>query len=196
MPQRPDDNGETPENSASDSPRDTKPLKPRRRPGDEIPSGEPPPATVLREASLPAGRDLSAFKAGETDQMRLVPLVPDPLPWRLILQTVHPGQSRIGLNIFQSMTIGRVDMEGDGADLDLTPHGAAELGVSRRHAALIPGTESLGIMDLESTNGTWINGRYLEPGKQHPLSAGDRIELGLLTLVVKQVTVIPRSSVP
>ena len=77
-------------------------------------------------------------------------------------------------------------------DLDLAPHRAAELVVSRLHAVLIPTPEGLFIADLESTNGTWVNGEYLNPDQRHRLMPGDRVELGLLVMAVKSVTRLHR----
>ncbi|MEM7164618.1 MAG: FHA domain-containing protein [Planctomycetota bacterium] len=53
-----------------------------------------------------------------------------------------------------------------------------DLEVSGRHAEVVPAADSKSwwIVDLESTNGTWINGNEID-GKA-PLSSGDRIELG------------------
>jgi pSer/pThr/pTyr-binding forkhead associated (FHA) protein len=52
----------------------------------------------------------------------------------------------------------------------------------------------LQLSDLGSTNGTWINGAYLEPGQRYPLSSGDKVEVGLLRLIVRSVTLMSRSS--
>ena len=41
-----------------------------------------------------------------------------------------------------------------------------------------PGTESVFVQDLGSTNGTYINGRKLNPNEQVPISESDRIILG------------------
>ncbi len=56
--------------------------------------------------------------------------------------------------------------------------------VSRRHAVIVPDAGGFACSDLGSTNGTWLNGRLLEPGKTHPLQNGDQMRLGLLTVMV------------
>jgi hypothetical protein len=53
--------------------------------------------------------------------------------------------------------------------------------VSRLHARLIWDGESYLISDLNSRNGTDINGRLLEPGEEYRLESGDRIRLADLT---------------
>ncbi|MGC4001232.1 MAG: GGDEF domain-containing protein [Anaeromyxobacter sp.] len=51
--------------------------------------------------------------------------------------------------------------------------------VSRRHARIVPEGDGHRIIDLESTNGTFVNGRSV---RDHRLAAGDRIELGSCVL--------------
>jgi pSer/pThr/pTyr-binding forkhead associated (FHA) protein len=81
--------------------------------------------------------------------------------------------------------IGRRDsMSGIEPDLDLTPFGAQELGVSRIHAAFRRGDEVLSIVDLDSANGTFLNGQRLAPNQSRLLRDGDEIRLGKLVLHV------------
>ncbi len=70
-------------------------------------------------------------------------------------------------------------------DMDLGPFGAAEKGVSRRHAKITYKDGQTWIIDLSSMNGTWINGQALEPIMEYPLRDGDKLRLGKLELVVK-----------
>lgn len=181
------------------SDQDTRPLKPLRPVDlhhDDSPTGtiDPPRATILQEAKPSKWLDrLPPTHLDETDRVRLLPRLPDPVPWRLILQMVQPGQTRIGLNVWKSMIIGRADLTANvNPDLDMTPHQAHELGVSRQHAVLTPGNNALFVSDLESKNGTWVNGKYLPPGVRYPLSEGDQIEFGLIKLVVKTVSPLVR----
>lgn len=57
------------------------------------------------------------------------------------------------------------------------PIGAAD--VSRRHARIVPDAEGHRVVDMGSTNGTWVNGRPITSRKLVP---GDRIELGSCVL--------------
>lgn len=68
------------------------------------------------------------------------------------------------------------------ADLDLTPYGAQEKGVSRHHARLNGVGAPPTLMDLDSYNGTFINGERLTPGRSYTLKSSDEIRLGRLTL--------------
>lgn len=47
--------------------------------------------------------------------------------------------------------------------------------VSRRHARVVPEGDGHLLLDLGSTNGTWVNGRVVE---RHHLAAGDRVQVG------------------
>jgi pSer/pThr/pTyr-binding forkhead associated (FHA) protein len=54
--------------------------------------------------------------------------------------------------------------------------------VSRRHCQLTVEDKQVSIQDLESQNGTFVNGRRIE--RRHPLRHGDRIGLGPLDFLV------------
>ncbi len=71
-----------------------------------------------------------------------------------------------------------------GLVVDLAPFGAIQLGVSRRHAVIHREEDGYYITDLNSTNGTRINGRRLLPNAPCRLSSGDVIRLGRLNLLV------------
>lgn len=183
---------------------DTRPLKPLLLRRDAAghrpppPADRAPPATVLQESPPSPRRRLSIPPqpaSGDTDRVRLVPRVPEPQSWRVIFQVTGPTSSTVGLDVRQSLVVGRDDPEGGhSADLDLTSFQAQEHGVSRQHAVLIPTDDGLFLTDLESINGTWVNGEYLEPGQRHLLIAGDQVELGLLRLIVRSVAPLSRSA--
>ena len=75
-----------------------------------------------------------------------------------------------------------------GADDDLTTlvnldaYGAEEHGVSRRHAALIRDERRLEVVDLGSTNHTYLNGQQLLDTDQSVVHDGDELRLGYLQL--------------
>ena len=83
-------------------------------------------------------------------------------------------------------TLGRLDEERDfHPDVDLSPFGAVEKGVSAMHAAIDHDMESVQITDLRSTNGTYINDRWLNPNQAYILHSGDEIRLGRLVLRIQ-----------
>jgi len=65
-------------------------------------------------------------------------------------------------------------------DVDMAPYGAAEQGVSRRHAVIRRGEDTLTLVDLGSTNGTHLNGQRLIPHQPRVLRDGDEIRMGKL----------------
>jgi pSer/pThr/pTyr-binding forkhead associated (FHA) protein len=80
----------------------------------------------------------------------------------------------------------RDESTGSRPDIDLTTHGGAEAGVSRRHARIILlGGGLCYLADLGSTNGTLLNGRALEPLRYVRLGDGDRLELGELVVTFR-----------
>jgi predicted nucleic acid-binding Zn ribbon protein len=83
-----------------------------------------------------------------------------------------------------TLSVGRLDeISGIYPDIDLTPHGGDDAGVSRRHAQLIQEDDAWYVLDLDSTNGTFVNGVELTPKTRSLLSDGDQITMGELQLV-------------
>jgi hypothetical protein len=82
------------------------------------------------------------------------------------------------------LSVGRLDeISGIYPDIDLTPHGGDDAGVSRRHAQLLQEDDTWYVIDLDSTNGTFLNGVELTPKTRALLSDGDQITMGELQLV-------------
>ena len=68
--------------------------------------------------------------------------------------------------------------------VDLSQYGGLEMGVSRRHAWVRKTVIGYEVVDLNSTNGTWLNEKRLVPNKTYPLNSGDQIRLGQMLLIV------------
>lgn len=67
-------------------------------------------------------------------------------------------------------------------DVDLTPHGGEEGGVSRLHAKIfLQGTQYM-IEDQNSTNFTFVNKQKLAPKTPTPINNGDEVRLGRVVL--------------
>jgi hypothetical protein len=80
---------------------------------------------------------------------------------------------------------GRVTEQSDRTTyINLTPYGAEEAGVSRRHARLLRDNKAVFLMDLNSTNGTRLNGESLAASVEKRLRDGDEITLGRLKVYV------------
>jgi hypothetical protein len=70
-------------------------------------------------------------------------------------------------------------------DVDLTSYGAADCGVSRLHVRIRRKGVLLYVMDLGSTNGTWLNGRKLIPDGERLLRHGDQLRLSRMKIRVR-----------
>src|SRR5712692_3220252 len=68
--------------------------------------------------------------------------------------------------------------------LDLIPYGAVPLGLSRIHAAIRRTAAGLEIIDLGSTNGTWLNHVALEPYVPTVLCSGAHLRLARMWLTI------------
>ena len=69
-------------------------------------------------------------------------------------------------------------------DIDLTPYQAYASGVSRLHAVVKREVNRVLVMDLGSSNGTYLNGRRLNPHTEEPLNHGDIVALGKLKIQI------------
>ncbi len=89
------------------------------------------------------------------------------------------------IQLDRPMIIGRSDREtGFEVDVDLTPFGAAEHGVSRQHVSLELVHKTVMITDLNSTNGTYLNEQRLLPQQRRVVRDSDEIRLGKMVLRV------------
>jgi predicted component of type VI protein secretion system len=83
----------------------------------------------------------------------------------------------------RSVVLGRAVTTVTPGLVDLTPYGAADLGVSRQHAQIgFSGTYTLA--DIGSTNGTRLNQARLVAHKPYALHSGDEVRLGSLRLTI------------
>ncbi|MGZ9164488.1 MAG: FHA domain-containing protein [Anaerolineales bacterium] len=109
---------------------------------------------------------------------------------------VIPANSWLSLHLMDSgkilplasrneFTLGRLS-EGQPImpDIDLTPYQAYASGVSRLHAVVKRDVNRVMVMDLGSSNGTYLNGRRLNPHTEESLNHGDIVALGKLKIQV------------
>ena len=68
--------------------------------------------------------------------------------------------------------------------VDLTAYGAAASGVSRLHVTIRRERACWWITDLDSSNGTWVNGQRLAPQQRYQLRSANEIQLARLALKV------------
>jgi hypothetical protein len=93
---------------------------------------------------------------------------------------------QLTVKIPESVTIGRINAGNDDVpDVDLTPYGAADQGVSRKHIKIIRKDVLFFVVDLGSTNGTDLNGKRLLPHTERMLRSDDELRLGRFKVKVK-----------
>ena len=82
-------------------------------------------------------------------------------------------------------TLGRVsDGQPIMPDIDLSAYQAYACGVSRLHTILRRTGSRVVIMDLGSANGTYLNGKRLNPNQEQNIAHGDIIALGKLKMQI------------
>ena len=109
-------------------------------------------------------------------------------PWRLLVQIGGENRTSVGLQVQEQMLVGRADAEGKMVpELDLGPYDGLRNGVSRQHAEITYEDGALYLRDLNSTNGTRINGFELAPERAYRLRDGDELEFGRIQVVIRFV---------
>jgi pSer/pThr/pTyr-binding forkhead associated (FHA) protein len=98
-----------------------------------------------------------------------------------ILLHIRDATDPIAVSLQDRMIVGRADNTSPRQpDVDLTPFGALEKGVSRIHAAIERSDDVLTLVDMGSSNGTQLNGQRLKPDQPRVLRDGDEVRFGKL----------------
>lgn len=113
------------------------------------------------------------------------------MPWVVQLRVVGTSDLINATIDDENLTLGRrVDGAPGPVSIDLTPYRAFEQGVSRVHAALRATAEGLCIVDMQSSNGTLLNGERLQPYQPIFIKDGDTLTLGHMQVQVR-LSVVP-----
>jgi len=165
------------------------PAEPPTRPTPSLaPGAEPYPPTVPVAAPAPAGYPPVGFPEPVPPQVTVPmgePMVPpteaktevlarkpQAIGWLVVVQGPYPGRE---FRLQDGTTIGR---SGDNDVILDDPS------VSRQHAKVRLEGQTFILHDLGATNPTKVNGQEIS---KQPLSDGDRVEIGNVVLVFKQV---------
>jgi hypothetical protein len=114
-----------------------------------------------------------------------------PLPQletRPIAVRLKIGSNRriVELPLNKVIHLGRIDPAMDVfPDIDLGYDAVPAKSVSRRHAAIARQGESVVVEDMGSVNGTFINGKRLDPYLPEVLNNGDVLQLGKVLIEVE-----------
>jgi pSer/pThr/pTyr-binding forkhead associated (FHA) protein len=98
---------------------------------------------------------------------------------RIEIQGVEP----IEINPVPEIIFGRHDrVSGTTPEVDLTPYAGYRMGVSRAHAKVRAEAGKLYLLDMGSSNGTFLNGQRLAPNQPYILHDGDEVRLGQMVM--------------
>jgi hypothetical protein len=135
----------------------------------------------LQNIGLPTTRPLKrpphAVPGGRNGQDYLAPDA------GLILQFLPSGYA-VPLALNKSVVLGRGAFSGPEDYLNLIELNGLQHGVSRRHCLFARSGTLLIVIDLGSSNGTYLNDTMLTPHQRYIVSDGDRLILGTLHVSV------------
>jgi len=138
------------------------------------------PATSEPSVGAPS---LDASAAGVAPVGVATPAAPSTMSARLI---VEADNSEFDLSGKDNVIIGREDAVSNiFPDIDLTPHGGEEGGVSRMHARIFVESGQYMLEDENSTNFTFLNRQRLTGKTPTPLHDNDELKLGRVLLRFK-----------
>ena len=106
------------------------------------------------------------------------------------LINIHVGSpiaEPIQINLTQPVILGRNEENDPNMQINLTAFEAAQRGVSRRHASLEKVDKMATLTDLNSKNGTFLNGHLLFGNQRRILRDGDEIRLAQLVMYIYYV---------
>ncbi len=107
--------------------------------------------------------------------------------WQEVIFVIPTGGRHIRFKPTKDIYIGRSDKDSlHEPEVNLEEDGGGELGVSRNHAVIKIDEqgEGIAILDLNSTNGTFLNQFRLPPELPYPLKNGDEVQFGNLLVHV------------
>jgi pSer/pThr/pTyr-binding forkhead associated (FHA) protein len=137
------------------------------------PAAAPAPEPVLSPAPEPAAAVAAAAAAAPSAALTA----------RLI---VEADNQEFDLSGKDNVMVGREDAVSNiFPDVDLTPHGGEEGGVSRLHARIFVENGQYMLEDEDSTNFTFLNRQRLTGKTPTPLNDNDEIKLGRVLLRFK-----------
>jgi pSer/pThr/pTyr-binding forkhead associated (FHA) protein len=98
---------------------------------------------------------------------------------------VMPDGNELAVDTTGEIVIGRQARKDDPpVTVDLESYDGHSLGVSRHHCMMKAFKGYLFLVDLDSINSTFINGKRATPLKRYPLADGDTITVGRISLEI------------
>ena len=154
------------------------------------PVDQPAPAVgvathAAADANLVAA-DSDASAAQPATAAPSVPAPAAPVPSAPTLVITFPSGQSFTMQGSEA-NVGRTDVaQSWHPELDVIPYGggAPDLGVSRHQARIVQQDGSFAVIDMGSTNGTYVNGRAASYNQPVPLQDGDTLSFGALNTQV------------
>jgi hypothetical protein len=143
-----------------------------------MPVDQPPAAP---DAGIPSPAAVGANVVGADHEVAAAPTAP-PAPAAGTLTITFPSGQAYTMQ-GDEINVGRSDVAQNWhPELDVIPYGggAPDLGVSRHQARLIRQNGGFAVVDVGSTNGTYVNGRAVPYNQPTPLHDGDTLSFGAL----------------
>ena len=132
-------------------------------------------------SQTPKDPDVTVFSAEKIEEFHVEePIIPGDGIAIYYAGTNEP----IAIRTEDEFVIGRQMVKTSESMLDLSGFGGFDLGMSRRHARVRRTQTGYEIIDLSSTNGTWVDDKRLVPNRPCPLKSGSMLRLGRIRLLV------------
>ncbi len=149
----------------------------------------PPQPQRFAPAPQPVAPPVPQPSAPQPVAPRPQPVIPPPAARTSLAPatlTAVSGGAVIALPAAAQATVGRADPVSQFVpEVDLTPNGALERGVGRRHARFVIHQGAVAVEDMDSTNGTFVNGQKLTRSLPHILRDGDQVQFGQIAFIIK-----------
>jgi hypothetical protein len=162
-----------------DSPEDVFPTHDAIPPGGTVPAHPGLPGHPMNDAVLQSPSQVAPATHPADEPGRPVPVVPAGRPKLVVLRGLRINAE---YPIYEGRnTIGR--FADKPVDIDLVSQESVEqIWCSRQHATITFDRGNVLVEDLNSLNGTWVNGSRIHAGQYHVLKHGDVIQIGTVQL--------------
>jgi len=131
-------------------------------------------------SQTPKDPDVTAFHSEKQEKFHVVePTIPNKG-----IAIYYAGRDKpIAILADDEFVVGRQTEDTSESMLDLSEFDGFQMGISRRHAKIRRTQTGYDIIDLSSTNGTWMEDKRLVPKKSYPLVSGSILRFGRIRLL-------------
>lgn len=170
----------------------------------DVPTPAPTVPSYISSSNEPTASAVIDAEAGSSmapHEEEMEEAIPTPLPTPIpmpVPDTTDAGAGMARLVVIstgaelslpeqEEITVGREDpSSGIFPDVDLTPYGGEDGGVSRRHARMLHIGDDYFVEDLQSTNYTKLDGQRLPAHVRERLEDGARLDFGRVAVIFRR----------